>query len=496
MMSSRKAFLGCAPQITVRGIRMANDKLTRRRLVYGSALAAAGGALGLTATKMVYAANPTKEGIPTEAPAPPKARVLSRIDIRDFGAETVRIGDLDGDGGPDLLFVQSHFGSRQITCLTAATISGQVLWQVGNPSPDNGGIYSDLPVQIHDWDGDGRNEVLYVRQAKYLDPYDGKGVRERASQYEGHATMVVLDAATGREKRTFALPAPADDCFLFADLTGRGRAEDLVVKDRYWNLWGVAHDSTVLWHWSGSTGHFPAVADVDNDGRDEVFLGFVLIDHDGKVLFSTDPKGNHQDACWIARPADGKWRLLFGNGGIHCLAVDGTELWHHPLGEVQHVVAGQFRKDSPVQFAVVDRTPVPTHRRDADAWAILFLYDLDGKELWRRPQQKGDWAIAPLPVNWFGPEGPQTILVYGQCPGRPAVLYDGRGEVIAELPMAYPPGRSAEDRRTGFYALAADVWGDCRDEVILFGSRGACIYTNPWPLAVRSQYNETLYPGM
>lgn len=431
-----------------------------------------------------------------EAAEPPRAHLVSTIDVKDFGAETLRIGDLDGDGAPDLLFVQSHYGSRQITCLTAVTISGELLWQVGKPSADNGRIYSDLPVQIYDWDNDGRNEVLYVRQAKYLDPYDGTSVRERSSRYVGQATMIVLDAASGREKTSFPLPAPADDCFLFADLTGCGRPEDLVVKDRYWNLWGVAHDGKVLWHWNGSTGHFPAVADVDGDGRDEVFVGFALIDHDGKVLFSKDPKGEHQDACWITRPADGKWRLLFGNAGIHCLAVDGTELWHHPLGEAQHVVAGRFRKDSEMQFVVVDRTPLPTHHRDANAWADLYLYDLNGKEIWRRQQEKGAWAIAPLPVNWAGPDAPQAILVYGQGPGRPAVLYDGDGKVVTELPMQYTPARTAEDRRADYYALVANVWGDCRDEVILFGSRGACIYTNPRPLAIRTLFNETLYPGM
>ena len=104
------------------------------------------------------------------------------------------------------------------------------------------------------------------------------GVRETASRYEGDATMVVLEGATGREKETFPLPAPADDCFLFADLTGRGRREDLVVKDRYWNIWGVDHRGKVLWQWTGSPGHFPAVADVDDDGKDEVFVGFALID--------------------------------------------------------------------------------------------------------------------------------------------------------------------------------------------------------------------------
>jgi hypothetical protein len=426
-----------------------------------------------------------------------RVHLVSVIDVKDFGAETIRIGDLDGDGGPDLLFVQSVFGTRQITCLTATTIAGRVLWQTGKPSADNGRIYSDLPVQIYDWDNDGDNEVLYVRQAKYVEPpYDGHSVRERAARYEGHATMAILDGATGREKGRFDLPAPADDCFLFADLTGRGRREDLVVKDRYWNLWGVGHDGKVLWHWAGSTGHFPAVADLDDDGRDEVFVGFALIDHDGKVLFSRAPEGAHQDAAYLLRPADGKWRLLFANSGIHCLAVDGSELWRHALGEAQHVVAGRFRKDSQLQLAVVDRTPEPTHRRDANAWGILYLYDLNGREIWRRQQNKGDWAIAPLAIRWTGLDDPQSILVYGRGPGRPAVIYDGNGQVTDELPMQLTSGRPAADRPAEFYALVADVWGDSREEVILFGARGACIYANARLAPIATQYNETLYPGM
>ena len=424
------------------------------------------------------------------------AHLVSRIDVKDFGAETLRIGDLNGDGGPDLLFVQSVFGTRAITCLTATTILGEVLWQTGTASIENGCIYSDLPVQIYDWDNDGKNEVLYVRQAVYAEPaYDGKSPRERASKYEGEAHIVILDGRTGKEKGGFALPAPADDCFLFADLTGRGRREDLVVKDRYWNMWGVAHTGETLWHWEGSTGHFPAIADVDGDGKDEVFVGFALIDHDGKVLFQHDAKDAHQDAAWIARAPDGKWRLLFGNSGIHCLATDGTELWSHPLGEAQHVVAGHFRNDSVLQLVVVDRTPSP-HHRDENAWAILYLYDLEGNEIWRRQQAKGAWAIAPVPVNWSGGGAPSSVLIYGHRQGKPAVMYDGAGEIVDTLPMAYTPSRTEQDRQSDFYVLAADVWGDSRDEVILFGSRGACIYTNARPLNLPTHYNETGYPGM
>jgi len=421
--------------------------------------------------------------------------IVSTIDVKDFGAETVRIGDLNRDGAPDLLFTQSVFGTREITCLTATTIMGEVLWRSGIPSSGNGRIYSDLPVQVYDWDRDGANEVLYVKQAVYAEPPYSGGVRERATRYEGEATLIVLDGQTGKEESRMGLPAPADDSLLFADLTGRGWREDLVVKDRYWNMWGVTHDGIVLWHWEGATGHFPAIADVDGDGKDEVFVGFTLIDDDGKVLFSHDPKGGHQDAAYIVRGPDNAWQLLFGNSGIHCLAVDGTERWSHPLGEAQHVVAGRFRDDSPLQYIVIDRTPVP-HSRDANAWGILYLYDTEGKEIWKRQQEKGAWAIAPVPIRWFGLDAPQGVLIYGQGYGSPAALYDGEGNIVATLPMQYTPERPEADRKTDFYGLAADVWGDSREEVILFGSRGVCIYANARLNEISTLYNENLYPGM
>ena len=44
-----------------RETQMADSKLSRREFVVDSAWAAAGAAFGLTATKTVYAGNPTKE---------------------------------------------------------------------------------------------------------------------------------------------------------------------------------------------------------------------------------------------------------------------------------------------------------------------------------------------------------------------------------------------------------------------------------------------------
>jgi hypothetical protein len=437
----------------------------------------------------------TSASLAQEGQAPMTHRLLSLIDVKDFGAETVRVGDLNSDGEPDLLFAQSVHATREITCLTATTIRGEVLWQTGAPSADNGIIYSDLPVQVYDWDNDGRNEVLYVKQAVYAELPAGQGwPRERAARYEGNATMVVLEGATGKELTTFPLPAPADDCFLFADLTGRGRREDLVVKDRYWNMWGVSHAGEVLWHYEGSVGHFPAYGDVDGDSRDEVFVGFALVDHDGTVLFQHDSAGAHQDAAYVVQLADGAWRLLFGNHGLHCLTVDGTELWSHPLAEAQHVVVGRYRTDSPLQVAVIDRgQPRADGGRDP---ATLYLYDLDGKEIWHRLQPAGGWYAACTAIDWLGAGAPECIMLYARGPGNPLAIYDGNGDILDEFGMQCTPDRSDADRQAHYYCTRADVWGDSRDEVILFGSRGCCIYANTRPLAVPTLYNNNLYPGM
>ena len=441
------------------------------------------------------------------------AYLVSAFATPDYGGETVRIGDLNGDGAPDLLFTQAIYGQRNITCLTATTLQGEILWQVGAPSADNGEIYGDLPVQIYDWDNDGCNEVLYIRQAVYADPvlyddppiYRDRRICERARRYEGDAVMVVLDGMTGREKGSFPIPAPADAGFLFADLTGRGRREDLVVKDEYWNMWGVSHEGRVLWHWQGSTGHYPAVADLDGDGCEEVFVGCALIDHDGAEIFNKhwegwgdgkeDPWGvpHHQDATYIVRLADGSWRLLFGNGGVHCLAADGTELWHHPLQEAQHVVAGKYRDDSEIQVAVIDRGfPRTPEGKPAD----LLLYDIDGREIWRRTQNPGGWCAACMNIRWSGGDL-QDMLVYKRGFVSSIAIYDGEGNVVDEfdVPAELLPGADAA-APGNFYCCRADLWGDSRDEVLIYGVGGIQIHANRRPLAIPTLYNNTLYHGM
>ena len=466
--------------------------------------------------------------------------LVSSLETRDFGADAVHIGDLNGDGAPDLLFAQTFTPAkpgtkeilcrtREIRCLTATTVSGEMLWQYGEPSVNNGCNCGDIPVQVYDWDNDGENEVLFIRQAVYAEMYPGdpKDYRGRAKRYEGTATMVVLDGRTGREKTSFPIPAPADDSIVFADLTGRGRREDFVVKDVWENMYGVSRTGELLWHWHGGpwpvpghncpqdpkvsvidqqaeVGHYPAVADIDGDGRDEVFIGFALIDHDGRVLFRKDSQEEHQDAVYIIRRADGAWRLLFGNHGVHCLADDGTELWHNPLifNEAQHVVAGRFRSDSQLQVAVIDRG-VP--RTPEGKPACLYLFDVEtGKEIWRRSQLPGGWCAACLDIRWSGAGDLKEILVYkrgvfDRGVGSPIAIYDGQGSIVDEIdvPAAILDNEQNVTSSPGdYFCCRADLWGDSREEVIVSGRNGVRIHANSRPLAIPTLYNSTRYHGM
>jgi hypothetical protein len=99
-------------------------------------------------------------------------------------------------------------------------------------------------------------------------------------------------------------------------------------------------------------------------------------------------------------------------------------------------------------------------------------------------------------VDWSGHGEAREVLVYSRGPGQPAAVYDGKGDIVDELPIVYPDSATAEERQTQCYFTRGDVWGDSRDEVIYFGCRTAGIWTNTRARQLPTHYNNTLYPGM
>ena len=215
----------------------------------------------------------------------PAPVVWKQIDTRGFGtARHIRFGHLASRDRLDILLAQNlklrpgsdDYGT--VRCLTAIDLDGDVLWQFGEPSadPDAAMLTADVPVQIYDIDGDGRDEVLCHKNFK----------------------LYILDGRTGAVKAVRDLPlSPAKenhfgrlvgDAIIIANLRGRDRPSDILIKNRYRQLWALDDRLELLWtrefdDWS--SGHFAQPYDFDGDGRDEVFIGYGLLGPDGQMLW-------------------------------------------------------------------------------------------------------------------------------------------------------------------------------------------------------------------
>ena len=185
----------------------------------------------------------------------------------DYGGAWVVAGDLDGDGEVEIVCARNvdqndvHYTSAVV----AQRLDGGVLWRWGNPAVGRQKLHHDVACQIHDWDGDGRNEVILCHQD----------------------ALVELDGVTGRERRRFPLPKDATDCLVFANLSGSRRPTDVLVKTRYTQIWAFNRDGQQLWTVEKPggylTAHQPVPVDLDGDGRDEVMAGYAMLNADGSV---------------------------------------------------------------------------------------------------------------------------------------------------------------------------------------------------------------------
>jgi hypothetical protein len=394
----------------------------------------------------------------------PAMRLWKTISTLGFGVgRNLRFGDLDGDGQKDILVPQVvHHGPKdrnsEVGCMTALTLEGKHLWQSGQPDAWKDHLTNDVGVQIHDLDGDGRNEVVYCRGTK----------------------IVVAEGATGRTRLEAPTPltpagdnrppSPFDrilgDSLFFCDLRGRGRPSDIILKDRYWHLWALTDRLEPLWDLGLNTGHYPFAADVDADGRDELAVGYSLVDHDGKLLWSFDQDlEDHADGVAIVRLREEEEPRVIcaaSDEGMIFSDLRGTILRHHQLGHVQNPSTANYRDDLPGLETV-----------SINFWGnqgIVHFFDADGRVYHEfEPAQHGSMM---LPVNWTGSGTEYWLLSPNPTEGG---LFDGHGRRVLRFPS---------DGHPDLAAAVLDLTGDSRDEIVVWDPSEIWIYTqadNPKP---------------
>ena len=366
-----------------------------------------------------------------------------RIDLGEFGkGSRMLIGDINGDGRLEMVFVQPDKGfddryfPHKAVCAAAFSLEGEMLWQIGTPDPDASAVCTDVPAQIYDIDNDGNNEFLCVFGDEFC----------------------IFDGLNGNLKRKWQLPDPsAHDAIIIADLEGRGYAQNIILKNRFHQMWAMDANFNLMWTVKGNIGNFPWPYDLDGDSRDEIITGNSVYDGEGNLVWSVPVSGciNTLNICDLDRNPSAPQTIISGGEELCAYSAAGELLWTVPkVSKVRSVISGNFISSSALlQFAVL----CCLEEKES-----LVLIDNRGKIITSVDCTFQNGCSLSVVRNFAKKHG-EYILVH---PGgiQPASIYDGTLSLLFTAPFN---GR----------VTVADSTGSGISDLFIYNSERVEIYT-------------------
>ena len=431
----------------------------------------------------------------------------------------VSTGDLNGDGQYDLIVHMTGKGAdnsfKGITdppVFQAYTLDGEFLWEINlGKNIREGAHYTQF--MVYDLDGDGIAELVCKTADGTTDSEnnlvgdaskDWRDTNPNSSTYgkilKGPEYLSVFDGRTGKVITTTDYIPERGNISAWGGKGGNGKNDNTGNRvDRFTAciayLDGI-HPSVVMcrgyygrivlaaWdfknkkltsRWvfdtkngdnpfSGMGNHGLSVADVDNDGKDEIIYGSMVVDDNGKGLYTTGFR--HGDALHVSDlDPDVPGLEVFG---VHEIEEGtkgpGVALFSAATGKV--LFTDSLNED--VGRGVADN--IDATRKGAQMWwsGSRNLYDIKGNKVGEAPKSTNfliywdeDTSRELLNSNY--------IDKYGN--GR---LFTAEGAVSNNGTKSTP-------------ALSADILGDWREELILRSAdnKELRIYSTTIPTSIR-----------
>ncbi len=363
------------------------------------------------------------------------------FETEEFGTnQNIRLGDLNGDGNKEILFVRPGSSGSEIGGVVAMNLDGEILWKYGNSGSVDPGAGDELPVQVHDLDGDGAREVIFVSEG----------------------WIHILDGRNGELARRVKVPgSEAVNSMIFADLMGIGRDNCMLLSDRKHIILALNERLELLWEQETETGTQPMVHDMNGDGRHEVLMGYSVFDHNGNLMF--DVGAFIGDACngvTVAQLYEGVRMvpcLIYaaGDWGLIYFDFKGNLLKQNTMGHVQFLSVADFDLELPgLEVA------------SSNQWGsdgLVHILGSSGEVISKFLSASG--VSRCLPVNWKG-DGEEFLIT--SADSIKGGMVDRSGQIAVEFPS---------DGHPVLCYMALDLTGDARDEVLVWDQSELWIYT-------------------
>jgi hypothetical protein len=291
-----------------------------------------------------------------------------------YSANDASVGDVDGDGEYEIILKwdpsnskdNAHKGYTGNVYLDAYKLNGTHLWRIDLGKNIRAGAHY-TQFMVYDLDGDGKAEIACKTADGTIDG-TGKIIGDGLADYrntegfilEGPEYLTIFDGETGKELVTTDYDPPRGrgedwgdnegnrvDRFLACVAYLDGVKPSLVMCRGYYTravlvaynlrngklekVWKFDSLDPENKHYAGQGNHSVSVADVDNDGKDEIIYGSAVIDHDGKGLYTTGL--GHGDAIHVGN-------LIPSRQGLEIFQVhevpsnNGTEIHDAATGEI------------------------------------------------------------------------------------------------------------------------------------------------------------------